>query len=78
MKNSYAISKGSLEIRSGIGISNYTIRETGTFQVRFASQIKNFKTLLSAAMYFEQIMDEASVWDMTQEPILVESKYIVS
>ena len=78
MKNSYATSKGNLVLRSGIGISNYTIREEGTFQVRLNNQVKNFKTLIAAALYFEQALDEASVWDMTGEPILVETKFVIS
>jgi hypothetical protein len=77
MKNTYATSKGSLVIRSGIGISNYTIREEGQFQVRYGSHVKNFNTIVSAALTYEQLAEEASLWDMTKDPILVESKFII-
>ena len=78
MKNTYSTSKGSLVISCGIGIINYTIREEGRFQIKFGSQIKEFTTLLSAALYFDRLTEEASLWDMNSEPILVESKYIIS
>jgi len=77
MKNTYATSKGSLVIRSGIGISNYTIREEGHFQVRYGNHMKEFRTIVSAALTYEQLAEEATLWDMTEEPILVESKYII-
>ena len=78
MKNNYATSKGHLIISSGIGISNYTIREEGLFQVRCGKQIKNFKTLVSAALFLEGLTEETSLWDMTFEPILIESRFVVT
>jgi hypothetical protein len=78
MKNTYASSKGRLVIRSGIGLANYTLREEGKFQVRYGTEIKNYKTLVSAALLYEQLAEEASLWDMTKEPILVESKFLVA
>jgi hypothetical protein len=78
MKNTYATSKGSLVIRTGTGVCNYTLREEGLFQVRYGSHVKDFKTIVSAALTYEQLNEEASLWDMTGEPILVESKFIIA
>ena len=78
MKNTYALSRGKLVLTSGVGIPNYSTREEGCFQVRYQDTSRNFFSLIKASQFYSQLEEEASVWDMTDRPVLVEAKYIVS
>ena len=62
----------------GIGVANYFIRDEGRFQVRYKTEVMDFDTLLKAFLFYESLGYEASIWDMTHEPILVESKILVT
>lgn len=64
-------------ITSGIGVANYFLRDEGKFQVRYRHGIREFDTLISAYLFYNPLEIEASIWDMTIEPILIESKTIV-
>ena len=72
--NEHSSTDHQLMIHSGVGVANYFIRDEGHFQVRYKGGIREFKTLIKAYLFYVQLSEEASVWDMTVEPILVESK----
>ncbi len=70
-------SEKDLIITSGIGIANYEIREEGRFQVRFGSTIREFHTLVGSTLFYMSLAEEATIWDMTSVPILIEEKVII-
>jgi hypothetical protein len=74
MKKNYSIAEHQFMIHSGVGVANYFIRDEGHFQVRYRGGIQEFTTLVKAYLFYVQLGEEASVWDMTVDPILVESK----
>ncbi|MFL5741031.1 MAG: hypothetical protein ACJ75B_12490 [Flavisolibacter sp.] len=78
MKNTYSLSRGKLVLTSGVGIPNYSVREEGSFEVRFQDTSRNFFSLMKASQFYLQLEEEASLWDMTEKPVMVEAKYIVS
>jgi hypothetical protein len=78
MKNFFSLSKGRLVVTTGIGIGNYTTRETGKFQVRQHSRVTDFESLIAASLFFHPIDEEASLWDITASPVMIESKFFVA
>jgi hypothetical protein len=78
MSQVYQFIKGKIALVSGIGIPNYTKRETGKFQVRDRSGAKDFPSLIAATLFYLTLDCRASIWDMTEEPELVEAKFMLS
>lgn len=77
MRKTSSAANDPLIITSGIGINNYLIREEGKFQVRYANRIRDFNTLVASSLFYLSLREEATIWDMTEEPILIESKVAV-
>ncbi len=77
MKSKPSLSSGQYMIYSGIGVPDYFIRDEGRFQVRYIGGIKEFSNLLHAYLFYQPLIMDASIWDMTEEPILVEEKTVV-
>jgi hypothetical protein len=59
---------------SGLGVKLHN-RQIGRFEVR-ASATTDFKILEEAYEFFKALDEEASLWDMTDIPELLESKHI--
>lgn len=81
MPQTYSMKKTSendLVITSGIGIANYEIREEGKFQVRFGSGFREFRTLVGCSLFYMSLTEDATIWDMTSGPILIEEKVIIA
>ncbi|HWJ92239.1 MAG TPA: hypothetical protein VNR87_14075 [Flavisolibacter sp.] len=77
MSISYQFSGGNLVLTSGTGISNYTTREKGKFQVRHKSGTREFASLVAATLFYSGLACRASIWDITEEPEMIESKFFV-
>jgi len=74
MKQTFAQTEPIYIIHSGIGASNYTQREEGVFELRAQNGVKRYATLLSAYISFIKISATASIWDLTENEVLVEAK----
>jgi hypothetical protein len=77
MKSASSTSNDPFIVTSGIGISNYSLREEGKFQVRYHNKVRDFKTLVGSCLFYMSLKEEATIWDMTIEPILIESKIVI-
>jgi hypothetical protein len=77
MKNASPTSNDPYIITSGIGISNYSLREEGKFQVRCLNKVRDFNTLVASCLFYMSLKEEATIWDMTSDPILIESKIVI-
>jgi hypothetical protein len=62
-----------LEPNYGSGAECYW-REFGDFEVRYADGPKHFYRLKDAIKLYNQINDEAFIWDLTGRPELIEEK----
>jgi hypothetical protein len=49
-------------------------REVGRFMVVYKSNIKVFKTLVSAFIFYDKLDKEATLWDITESEELLEQK----
>jgi hypothetical protein len=74
MNHSTSTSNRRLVVYSGIGALNYTTRDEGLFQVRSGFICQEFDTLLKAYFYYITLNGETSLWDVTNEQVLVESR----
>ncbi|RYZ23324.1 MAG: hypothetical protein EOO16_05410 [Chitinophagaceae bacterium] len=59
---------------SGRGVQTH-VRHIGRFEVRAGSTVTNFKLLEEAYEHFKLLDEEATLWDMTEVPELLESKH---
>jgi hypothetical protein len=59
---------------SGRGVQSH-VRHIGTFEVRTAGAVIPFRLLEEAYDHFQRLDEEATLWDMTEIPELLESKH---
>ncbi|MGZ3838192.1 MAG: hypothetical protein ACXVMS_05800 [Flavisolibacter sp.] len=54
--------------------AEYCTRERGRFEVHFGARVKTFERLMVAFFFYYELTEPASLWDMTEQPTLVERK----
>ena len=64
-----------LHSTSGLGVRSHH-RSIGTFEVRHGSNSTNFNILEEAYAFFQQLNEEATLWDLTDVAELLESKAV--
>ncbi|HUC83317.1 MAG TPA: hypothetical protein VMR70_20570 [Flavisolibacter sp.] len=63
-------------ITSGPGLENCEV-EKGNIEVKYAKGSKQFESIIPAVKFYFGLNEEASLWDMTGEPQLIESKFAI-
>jgi hypothetical protein len=65
--------KNGIFSTAGLGVRGHN-RNTGRFEVR-TRVITSFRSLEEAYEFFKHLDEEATLWDMTRIPELLESKH---
>lgn len=65
---------GTVLFRMTAAAEHYT-EDNGRFEVRLIKELsRSFPTLLEAFLFYFTLEEEAELWDLTENPVLVERK----
>jgi hypothetical protein len=76
MSRTSSLSDNLLVIHSEPGLEHYEIEE-GRFEVRYANETKHFDRIVGAVLFYYHLKENASIWNITGIPELIESKVVV-
>ena len=80
LKATFLYSSGNRTVQtflySGPGLANFE-KEEAILEVRYKEGTKQFDCIAPAVIFYINLKTDASIWDITGTPMLIESKIMV-